>query len=133
MNPKLTIDHSVPARAGYHAKLADGAGWENGELVAATPAPVDGEDAGRTNADAQTIIAGFLRLMTTDAPALLVGQRLHVLAYLTGQSHCSTQRELATSLNVSPARVSQILRTIPQEFASLCRLKTKSAERRRHR
>lgn len=125
--------HDIPDRAGYHAALAEGAGWENGELIATTPATGDGDAEERTSADAQTIIAAFLRMMTTDAPALLVGQRLHVLAYLANQSPCSTQRELATALNISPGRVSQLLRTIPPEFASLCRLKKKSAKHRARR
>jgi hypothetical protein len=132
MKSNAMADETPPSRSGHHPEQAAGSGWDAGELVATTaPGTYGGEVAEHIEADAQSIIAAFLRMMTTDAPALLVGQRVMLLAYLTGQTDCKTSRELATRLNVTPARVSQILRTIPQELASLCRLKSRTAKRRR--
>ena len=106
---------------------------EAGEPVAVSH-PVyetaDDDEGDTIRADAQTIIGEFLRMMTASATALQVGQRMIVLAYLTGKFEANTQRELATALNVSPGRVTQIMAEIPSELQGLSRLKGRTAKRR---
>lgn len=88
----------------------------------------EGQDSSR--ADITTVLGEFCRMMTTSASALQAGQRVLVLAYLMGKTDCRTHRDLAERLNVSAGRVSQILREIPAEFHSLCRLKGRTAKAR---
>ena len=97
-----------------------------------TVEPVYPDDAPEadTREDTLAALVEFLRQLTADAPALLAGQRLHLLAYLCGASDCATQRQLATRLNVSPGRVTQILQALPSELQALARLKGRTAKRR---
>lgn len=88
-------------------------------------APEDG-----TREDTQAAIVEFLRQLTEDTPALLAGQRLHLLAFLAGASDCQTQRQLAARLNVSPGRITQILQALPIEWQGMARLKRRAAKRR---
>lgn len=90
----------------------------------------EGDGSEPIRADAFTIMREFVRVMTEGATALQTGQRLHVLAYLSGISDATTQRELAAQLNVSPGRVTQILHGIPGDLQSVCRLKGRTAKRR---
>jgi hypothetical protein len=92
--------------------------------------PEDGEPEAATRADLQAAILEFLRQLTADTPALLAGQRLHLLAFLAGATAYRTQRELADALNVSPGRLSQILHALPSELQSVARLKGRTAKRR---
>lgn len=121
-----------PTRTGHHPEKAIGAGWENDELIAVTTTGSYGGPPSDelTRPHAQEIIAGFLRLITDGASALMVGQRVLMLAYLAGQSDCKTHAEFADRLKVTPGRVSQILRTIPPEFAALARLKARTVSAR---
>ena len=79
-----------------------------------------------TRGDTLAALVEFLRQLTADTPALLAGQRLHVLAFLAGATPYVTQRELAEALNVTPARVSQILARLPSEWQSVARLKRRA-------
>jgi len=92
--------------------------------------PGDGPEDKPTRGDTLAAICQFLRDLTEDAPALLAGQRLHLLAYLCGASDCQTQRQLAAKLNVTPGRISQILARLPSEWQGMARLKRRTAKRR---
>ena len=101
-----------------------------------TVEPVYPDDAPEadTREDTLAAILELLRNLTEDdgqpLPPLLTGQRLHLLAYLAGVTDCRTQRQLATRLNVSPGRVTQILQALPSELQALARLKGRTAKRR---
>ena len=86
-----------------------------------------------TRGDTLAALVEFLRQLTEDdgqpLPALLAGQRLHLLAFLAGASDCQTQRQLATRLNVSAGRVSQILASLPTSLRCMARLKRRAAKR----
>ena len=76
-------------------------------------------------ADAQTIIGEFIRTMIQDATPLQTGQRIHVLGFLAGLHTAKTQRELATALNVSPGRITQIRAAFPMVLQGLTRLNSR--------
>lgn len=94
----------------------------------------DPEPSADNRLESQEIVAGFIRLLESqNLPPLAIGQQVVVLAYLTGQSDCRTQRELARRLNVSPGRVCQILRDLPSDLQPMRRLQRRTANHRGHR
>jgi hypothetical protein len=88
---------------------------------------LDGEEtSGDTDAAAlrRQTLARLFQVLTTGAnakplSAKQAGQRLHVLAYLTGQSPCKNQRQLARLLGLSAGRVSQKLNFARRELFNL--------------
>ena len=91
--------------------------FPHGEVAAR----VDGEaepsqDEGRLRRECFFKLLYFL---TTRAGSKRIGQRVLVLAYLTGATPFRTQKQLAAKLGVSAGRVSQILKSAKCEFAKL--------------
>ncbi len=74
------------------------------------------------NAESMDGVRKFIGKLTADGSAKCVGQRLYAIAYLMGLTKCESQRQLAKKLNVSFGRITQILRSMPSDLKSLCRL-----------
>lgn len=87
----------------------------------------DDEGQADDRADLQTAIGNFLRMLAESGDPLAIGQTVKLLNFLAGQSSCSTKAELAKEMKVTPARISQILRGIPDGFKSLVTLKNRSS------
>lgn len=81
-------------------------------------------------ADSLRILLELVALMTKNATPLQTGQQMHLIAYLLNVSDCKTHAEVARQLNVTPGRVSQILRELPAELAHLSDLKSRTAKAR---
>jgi len=78
--------------------------------------------------DSREVLLRLIRFITTDSTApLQTGQRVHLLAYKLGETKFKTDAEFARSLNVSPARVSQIIKQLPSELSVLALLKRRVA------
>jgi len=78
------------------------------------------EDATRHSNARGEIVAGLMRMLTHNADAAKAGQRLLVVAYLSGAiPECKTHRDLAARLNISPGRVSQIINDLRAIMPSL--------------
>jgi hypothetical protein len=121
----------IQSKSKWHLREGGATGFEEGEPVGVTwPAyeTPDDNDGEVIRADAQTILGEFIRIMTSDATALQVGQRMIVLAFLAGKLEVETECKLAKVLKVSPGRVSQIKQQIPNEFQSLCNLQARAAK-----
>jgi hypothetical protein len=103
---------------------------EAGRPIAVThPTYEAGEDYDDDpRADMQTAIGNFLELLASSGDAYKSGQVLQVLAFLAGRTPYRTKAELAAALNVTPSRISQILKAIPEEFQSLIALKNRSSK-----
>jgi len=76
----------------------------------------------------EDFVSEFLRMMTAGATVKQVGQRMIALAYLAGKLEVKTHCELARLLNVSPGRVTQIIRELPSDLSALCSLKSRTAK-----
>lgn len=105
---------------------------ERGRYVAtAEPAhvPPTSDDIRRDAIGAAVV--GLLRMLAGAGSALLVGQRCLILAYLSGAlDGIETDAELAERLDISASRLSHVKREIPNELASLGRLKRRQAQGR---
>ena len=97
------------------------------ELAATTAALTEPDESDARN----EIVSGLLRLLAGDSDHATCGRRLIVTAYLSGAlPDCSTDRELAKRLNISPGRVSQIIAEIRSKIPSLAKCKRRQAIRR---
>lgn len=111
-----------------------GIGFEgDGELVQRVPVVEpeiyrEPDETTGQRADTMEAIKSLVSLLTQNSSALRAGQNLHLLAYWLGVSECKTHAELASKLNVSPGRVSQIIAEFPSELASLRNLKRRTAK-----
>ncbi len=83
--------------------------------------PSEGSDPGREDEHRlrrETILA-FLRFVSTNGNARKIGARVGLLAFLTGQSDCRTQRQLAKKLRMSTGRVAQMLNVARRDLHKL--------------
>jgi len=67
----------------------------------------------------------FIEMLTSDSTPLAAGQVLHFLAMQLGIREFKTAAEFGRELNISAGRVSQIKSQVPEEFASLLRLRSR--------
>ena len=89
-----------------------------------TTAHVEHDEADARN----EIVSGLLRLLAGNGDHATCGRRLIVTAYLSGAlPDCSTDRELAKRLNISPGRVSQIIADLRSKIPSLAKCKRRQA------
>lgn len=90
------------------------------ELAATTAALTEPDESDARN----EIVSGLLRLLAGNGDHAACGRRLIVTAYLSGAlPEIATHRELATRLNISPGRVSQIFSEIRSILPSLAKCK----------
>ena len=117
---------------GHHKPAESGEPSEFDIAVETVAAPERRADAEQDQAHAVAghVLGEFIRRLCADGDALTAGRRLMLLAYLAGQLECSTNRELARKLKVSPGRVSQLMAELPEDFASLMRLKRRAIKGR---
>ena len=74
----------------------------------------------------QVAIVRFLAMLDAVGDPLLVGRTVKILNFLTGHSGLKTKVELARQLEVTPARISQLLKAIPADFKSLTYMRNRS-------
>jgi hypothetical protein len=110
---------------------SSGFGYEAGECVPVVlPPDVDDKVESDARADSMQAVLNLIALMTTNATPLQTGQRIHLLAYQLGLTAHKTHAELGRKLNVSPGRVSQIIRELPSELRALVNLNSRTAKAR---
>jgi hypothetical protein len=106
-----------------------GFGFEAGERVPIVlPVDSDNETETEQRGDSRPGLLKLIALLTENATPLQAGQRMHLIAYLVGVSDCKTHTDFARKLNVSPGRVSQIIRELPSELSAVCNLKSRTAK-----
>lgn len=129
--PEFPSEYAYCVECRYHDAPQVKA-WDDDDDAPPPPEPVYVEQEDEPEADPSRealarSLAGLLRILTTGSTPLQAGQMACVLAFLLGVSEHRTKASLAKQLKVSPARVSQILAEIPQEFERVTRLKRRSA------